>query len=110
LEPKASQALRSLLANKGIQKAVRIDLRFSGCCDSSLSLYLDDISESDLTCELDGLKFVIAPEIYQLAGQVSISYVDEPGKKGFVLRPSKTVGEWDGFGVCDLARRAEPGV
>jgi Fe-S cluster assembly iron-binding protein IscA len=102
LGPGVSQAIRSFLADKGIQQPIRIDLYFSGCCDSSLYLCVDTIFETDLTLELDGLTFVINPEIYQVVGEVTISYVDEMGRKGFVLTSSKPVGEWDGFGVSDI--------
>jgi Fe-S cluster assembly iron-binding protein IscA len=102
LGPGVSQAIRSFLADKGIQQPIRIDLYFGGCCDSSLYLCVDTILKTDLTLELDGLTFVINPEIYQVVGEVTISYVDEMGRKGFVLTSSKPVGEWDGFGVSDI--------
>jgi Fe-S cluster assembly iron-binding protein IscA len=67
-----------------------------------MCLRTDIILEADLTLELDGLTFVINPETYQLLGEVTVSYVDEMGKKGFVLTSSKPIGEWDGFGVSDI--------
>jgi Fe-S cluster assembly iron-binding protein IscA len=102
LEPGVSQVIKSWLADKGIQKPVRIDLNFSGCCDSSLCLRVDNISETDFTLEKDGLIFVISPETYELVGEVTVSYVDETERKGFRLTSSKPVGEWDGFGVSDI--------
>ena len=102
MEPGVSQAIRTFLADKGIRQPIRIDLNFSGCCDASLCLRADTIFETDLTLELDGLTLVINPETYQLVGEVTISYVDEMGRKGFVLTSSKPVGEWDGFGVSDI--------
>ncbi len=102
MEPGVSQAVKSFLADKGIHKPVRIDLNFSGCCDSSLCLRVDNISETDFILETDGLRFVINLETYELVGEVTISYVDEIGRKGFVLKSSKPVGEWDGFGVSDI--------
>ena len=94
--------IKSLLADKGIRQSIRIDLNFSGCCDASLCLRADDGFDTDLTQELDELTFVINRETYQLVGEVAVSYVDEMGRKGFVLKPSKPVGEWDGFGVCEI--------
>jgi Fe-S cluster assembly iron-binding protein IscA len=58
--------------------------------------------DNDLTLELDGLKFVINPETYRVVGDVTISYVDEQGRRGFVITSAKPVGEWDGFGVSDI--------
>jgi Fe-S cluster assembly iron-binding protein IscA len=102
LEPGVSQVIKSLLADKNIRQPVRIELNFSGCCDASLCLRADTMSETDLKLESDGLTFVINPETYQLVGEVTISYVGEMDRKGFVLTSSKPVGEWDGFGVSDL--------
>ena len=102
LGPGASQAIKSILSDKGIEQPIRIDLHSSGCCDSSLYLCVDTASESDLTVELDGLTFVINPDIYQVVGEVTISYVNEIGRKGFILTSSKPVSEWDGFGVSDI--------
>ena len=102
LEPGVSQVIKSLLADRGIQKPIRIELNFNGCCDASLCLLADTMSETDLKLESDGLIFVVNPETYQLVGEVTVSYVDEIGRKGFVLTSSKPVGEWEGFGVSDL--------
>jgi len=102
LEPGVSQVIKSFLAAKGIRQPIRIDSNFSGCCDASLCLCVDNILYTDLTVELEGLTFVINPETYQLVGEVNISYADEMGRKGFVLTSSKPVGEWDGFSVSDI--------
>lgn len=102
MEPGVSGVIKSLLAEKNICQPVRIELDFSGCCDSSLCLRLSNITETDLTIELEGLTFIIAPETYQLTGEVTISYVDEVEREGFVLTSSKPAGEWDGFVVSDI--------
>jgi len=102
LEPGTGQAIKSVLAEEGIHRPLRIELRFSGCCDPTLGLGVDAIRESDLVQELDGLTFVISPETHQLAGEITISYVEEMGEKGFVLTPSKPLGEWDGFGITTI--------
>jgi len=102
LEPGAGRAVKSLLAEQGAQRPLRIELQFSGCCDPSLVLSVDAIRESDLVQKSDGLTFVVSSETHQLVGDVTISYVGEVGRKGFVLTPSKPVGEWDGFGVITI--------
>jgi Fe-S cluster assembly iron-binding protein IscA len=102
LEPGAAQAIRSFLAEQGSRGPIRIDLHSTGCCDVSLGLSVDQMRASDLIEEVDGLQFVMSPETYQLVGEVTISFVDEKEKRGFVLRSSKPVSEWDGFGVCSI--------
>ncbi len=102
MEPGVSQVIKSLLADTDIQRPIRIELNFSGCCDSALCLRIDAVSNSDLSLESDGLIFVIDPATYRLVGEVTISYVDRPSRKGFVLKSSKPIGEWDGFGASSI--------
>ena len=102
LEGNAGRAIKSFLAEKGCQQPIRIQLQSNGCCDPSLCLSADQIRESDLVQEVDELMFVISPETYQLLGEVTISYRDEPGRKGFVITSIKPVSEWEGFGVSNI--------
>jgi Fe-S cluster assembly iron-binding protein IscA len=102
LEPGAGQAIKSFLAAKRCQGPIRIDLHSTGCCDVSLALSVDTVRAADLAQEVDGLQFVMSPETYQLVGEVTISFVDEREKRGFILTSSKPVSEWAGFGVCSI--------
>lgn len=102
LEASAGQAIKAFFAEKGFQRPLRILLQSSGCCDPSLCLSVDTIRESDLIQEVDGLTFVISPEIQDLLGEVRISYTDEIGRTGFVLSSIKPVSEWEGFGVSRI--------
>ena len=102
LGPGTSQAILFLLEEKGLQKSVRIDLGFTGCCDASLTIVADSAREDDLVIETDGLTFIISPETHELSGDINISCIDEPGRKGFHITSSKPVSEWDGFGICDI--------
>jgi Fe-S cluster assembly iron-binding protein IscA len=102
LEPGAGQAIRSLLSERGVQRPVRIEIQSTGCCDSSLGLAVDTVRESDLVEDLDGLTFVISPEIHQLVGEVTISYTDDAGREGFVLTSTKPLSEWDGFATRSI--------
>jgi Fe-S cluster assembly iron-binding protein IscA len=63
---------------------------------------VNNVRDSDLIQEVEGLKFVMSPEIYQLVGEVAISYADEIGRKGFLLTSEKPLSEWDGFGVSTI--------
>ena len=102
LDTNASHAVKSALAEKGVQGPVRIEVQFTGCCDPSLGLIIDTIRESDLVEEVDGLTFVISAETHQLVGEVRISYTDDAGRKGFVLTSSKPLSEWEGFATCSI--------
>ena len=102
LNPAASQAVKSLLSERGVREPIRIELQFTGCCDPSLGLIVDRIRESDLVQEVDGLTFVIDPETHELAGEVKISYTEDAGRDRFVLTSSKPVSEWDGLITCSI--------
>ncbi len=102
LGPVASQAILSLLEGKGLQKFIRIDLGFTGCCDASLVMSAEAAHEGDLTVETGGVVFSISPDTYAISGDINISYAEEHGRKGFSVTSSKPISEWDGFGVCDI--------
>ncbi len=102
LESGAGRAASQFLNEKGINRSLRIDLRFTGCCDASLCLRVDDIGEGDLYMEADGLTFIMDTEVYRLAGGVAIAYVEEKDRKGFLLTSERPVSEWEGFGVSDI--------
>jgi len=102
LDTNASHAVKSVLSERGMQGPIRIEIQFTGCCDPSLGLIVDAVRESDLVEEVDGLTFVISPETHQLVGEVRISYMDDAGRKGFVLTSNKPISEWDGFATCSI--------
>ncbi len=102
LESGAGQAASRFLEEKGISRPLRIDLRFTGCCDASLGLSVDDISASDLYVEMEGLTFIVDPDVYNLAGEITINYLEEEGRKGFLLTSERPVSEWEGFGVSNI--------
>jgi Fe-S cluster assembly iron-binding protein IscA len=95
LDPLASEAIKSLLTERGIRTPIRIELQFTGCCDPSLGLLVDDARETDLVEEIDGLTFVIDRQAQELAGEISIAY--KPDAQSFVLTSDHTIGEWDGM-------------
>jgi Fe-S cluster assembly iron-binding protein IscA len=102
LEPGAGQAIRSFLTENGLNKPLRIEFQSSGCCDATLGLNVDNIHEHDQIYELDGLTFVISSETEQQIGDVTISYVDDTARKGFVITSTIPISEWAGFGVCKI--------
>jgi Fe-S cluster assembly iron-binding protein IscA len=102
LTPEAIRSVKKFLEERGVQAPIRIDIQSSGCCDPSLGLFLDHRRPADLVEESDGLQFVISPDIHKTVGEVTITWVDERDKKGFVITSRKPLSEWEGFGVCDI--------
>jgi len=102
LEPGSSQAVRSALAEAGVEGPIRIEVQSSGCCDPTLVLALDKVRGTDLVEEVDGVTFVVSPETHELVGEVRIACADDAGRRGFVLTSSKPLTEWEGFAVQSI--------
>jgi Fe-S cluster assembly iron-binding protein IscA len=98
----ALQAVKDELSRMRATGPVRIELCFTGCCDPSLGLRVDSARESDLVHEVEGVKLIISSETCDLVGNVTITYINDAAKKGFVLTSSKPVSEWDGFTACNI--------
>jgi Fe-S cluster assembly iron-binding protein IscA len=102
LTPEAARSIKTFQKEKGIFDPIRVDLQSTGCCDSSLGLFLDRPRPDDLVQESVGLRFVISPDVYKTVGDVTIAFVEEKDKKGFIITSSRPLSEWEGFGVCDI--------
>jgi len=102
LTPEAIDALQALIAEKGSPKSIRVHLRSTGCCDASLGLTVDNAQADDLTFDVQGMTFVVSPELSKLTGNIKIDHVEEKQRTGFVLTSARPISEWDGFGVCTL--------
>jgi len=102
LDQPAIEAIRKELQKKGLPLTLRIEIRSTGCCDASLSLVSNTAEESDLIESVEDLTIRMSPSTYELVGTVSISYVDDAQKKGFVLTSSKPLNEWEGFAACNI--------
>ena len=100
--PEAIEAIRVFLEKNNLQKPVRIHLQSTGCCDASLGLMADDAHENDLVQDIQGITFVISPEVLEMTGNITIDYVSQKHKTGFVLTSKHPVSEWSGFGVCAI--------
>lgn len=87
---------------KGLSASIRIEISFAGCCEPLLSLLADSPCGGDLVDEVEGITFLISPDVYQLSGDINISYVTEPCRKGFSITSARSISEWAGFGVCDI--------
>jgi len=97
LEPLACEAIKRLLSEKGLPLFVRVEIRSTGCCDASLGIAAEAAEAHDLIEKIDGLTVAMCPATHQLVGDVSISYVDDFDRKGFVLLSDRSLNEWAGF-------------
>lgn len=102
LQTSAIQAIQAFLADHGTQTPIRLELQSAGCCDPVLGLRIDAARDTDIIYKIADLVFVISPKTEQRFGDFNIDYVDEIGRKGFVITSTVPVSEWAGFGVCDI--------
>ena len=102
LDQRACRAIIAELLERNLPLSVRIEICSTGCCDASLGLRPDETNTGDLVEEVFDLKFFISQEVNALVGDVSISYVDENGRKAFMITSQHPLNEWDGFAVCSL--------
>lgn len=100
LTPRAAAALKQILAQRGWSQAVRVVIASSGCCDAALGLRLEPAASDDVLCQSHGLNLALAKRAADLAGLVRIDLAD--GGEGFVITSAKPLGEWDGFGACQV--------
>lgn len=99
-EARALEAVKEELSRQGSTAPVRIELCFTGCCDASLVLRVDSARDDDLVQEIDGVTFVVSPEVCETAGDISVGYCDEASRRGFILSSARAVSEWQGFAPC----------
>jgi Fe-S cluster assembly iron-binding protein IscA len=101
-EARALEAVKEELFRQGSAGPVRIELRFTGCCDASLGLRVDSARDEDLVQEIVGVTFVVGPDVVETAGDINVGYCDEAGRRGFILSSARAVSEWQGFAPCSL--------
>lgn len=98
----ALDAIQIFFAEKESPASIRVHLRSTGCCDASLGLMADFARAEDMTYDVQGIMIVIRPELGQLTAHITIDYVAEKQRTGFVLTSARPISEWDGFGVCTI--------
>ena len=102
LDQRAYRAIISELLERNLPLSIRIEICSTGCCDASLGLRPDEADVYDVTEEIADLKFIMNSNVCTLVGEVSISYVDEDGRRGFIITSQRPLNEWEGFAICDI--------
>ena len=102
LGPDTAGAIKTWMSGNNAHGAVRIEIRSTGCCDSSLGMRIDSTLQSDMVVIVEGITFVVDRKIHDLVGQISIARSDEPNRAGFVITSSIPLNEWAGFGTSEI--------
>ncbi len=102
IEPVACEAVKMMLQENRRPFSIAIEIRSSGCCDPVLGIAAEAPEEDDLVYTIDNLTVAVPPEIDALVGDITISYVDDSGRKGFLLVSQRPLNEWAGFTTCGI--------
>lgn len=102
LDQDACRSIKTMLADKGLPPAVRIEIHSTGCCDPSLGLIAAAPEEAELTEEIDGLVLIVSRKTVDVVGHISIACADDSEEDGFVVTSERPLSEWAGFGTCSL--------
>ena len=105
LTPSACVAIKGALSGMGLPLSVRIEIRSTGCCDSSLGMIADQAEETDLIEKIDGLTILMQPAIHARVGEVSIFCVDHVENYSFIIVSERPLNEWEGFGRSNIRPR-----
>jgi len=100
--PHALDAISLFLVQQGISGAIRIQLQSTGCCDASLGLMIDAPMDTDLKENINGVTFVVSPEVNKITGDINIARSMDDSAAGFVVTSEHPVSEWAGFGACTI--------
>ena len=104
LQTTAIEAIRAFFADNPVGTPIRLELQSSGCCDPVLGLRAGATRDTDIVYQIEDVTIAIDPKTEQSFGDFNIEYIDEVGRRGFVITSTVPVSEWAGFGVCDIKK------
>lgn len=86
----ASQAIKEIIAQEGIEDSIRVVMS-GGCSGASLGLTTDKAADGDLSHDQDGVNYIIAKDLSDQTGQVTVDWIDDERGKGLLLTPEKAL-------------------
>ena len=94
LSNEAAAAVRSAMSRAGKPEAgLRIIIEAGGCSGPKYSIGLEMEPEpEDIVIESSGVRMFIDPGSHQLAGGLSVDFVDRPGRTGFTFTNPTAAG------------------
>lgn len=96
----ATQAIKAFLEEKKLDSALRVFLQDGGCGGPALRLVLDEVKESDLSYQVEGLTYVIDKELSVQSGDVKVDFVDNGMQQGFMVSSANPVAGQGGGCAC----------
>jgi iron-sulfur cluster assembly accessory protein len=97
----AQEMVKSTLAEKQIEGAVRVFLADSGgCSGTQLALTVDDAKDDDQVFEVEGQTFLVDQNLSELCGELKVDFVDDGIRKGFLIASERPFAQHSGCGSC----------
>ena len=99
----AREKLVDYMAQNNLNSPLRIMLMQGGCSGPALGIGLDEQKDGDIVTTKEGLTFLIDRELLAECGNVSVDFIDNGNRSGFIITTSKPlagVGNGCNSGSC----------
>jgi iron-sulfur cluster assembly protein len=89
----AGEAIAAFMKEKELDSPFRVFLESGGCGGPSLRLVLDEKKDGDEEFEIGGLTYLIAKDLSEKSGKVTVDFVDNGWQQGFSLESENPMGD-----------------
>ena len=85
---KANEKLIEYMKDNNISSSLRVALMQGGCSGPSLGLALDEKKSEDELFERQNLTFLVAKDLLEQCGGITVDYLDAGNRSGFSISSS----------------------
>lgn len=96
----ANEAIKSIMAERSLVAPLRIQLVAGGCGGPQLGLAVSEAKDGDERLDLDGQVYLIDQNLGQRTGGVTVDFIDEDARQGFVITSENQIFQESGCGSC----------
>lgn len=101
IDHEASDALKKLLGSLNIEAdVIRIFIAGMGCSGVNFNLAKDEVQDTDLVREFEGMKYVVSKSLAEEFEGFDIIYYNNLGQSGLVVKPRKIIQSGGGCATC----------
>jgi iron-sulfur cluster assembly accessory protein len=87
----AQTKLADYMKQNSLTAPIRVYLSQGGCSGQSLALALDELKDTDQKTEFNGMTFLIDITLAERVGGVTVDFVEEGCRSGFMVSSEKPV-------------------
>jgi Fe-S cluster assembly iron-binding protein IscA len=90
---KAQEKIDNYLQENSVQAPIRIQMA-EGCCEGPyLAMAVDELKEGDSTYKANGVIYVIAKDLMERLGPITIDFAEKDGMSWFQITPENPLPE-----------------